>query len=262
MTNVSPSERSHRRSDADDSPTWQRQTGWEASLRRFGRDWAVVVTLGVLALLGFAKVGEDVFAHESTSFDGVIQAWMLAHQHPFADRVFTWITTVGGITGMCVLALAGAAYLVVRGHRRVAGRVLVAPVVAIALFSVIKRIYARPRPLGLSGIVDSSYSFPSGHSTASAAACCTLAYVLWREGFIGRGTAWLLAVVAPLLIGLSRLYLNVHWATDVLGGWCAGLLIAVLSAALYDRHRRRRATNPDAPVATRAEPTLSGPTSS
>jgi undecaprenyl-diphosphatase len=144
---------------------------------------------------------------------------------------------------MYVLSLGGAAYLWYRGHRRVAAGVLVVPVVANALFEIMKRVYARPRPLGLGGRVDSSYSFPSGHATVSAAVCCTLAYVLWREGLIGPRTALTLAMLAPFLVGVSRLYLNVHWATDVLGGWSVGLFIAVLSAALYNHHRRRRATD-------------------
>ena len=233
--------------------------GWREWLQRFVRDWIVVVLVGTCALVGFAKVGEDVFAHESTSFDGAVQAWMLAHQLPMLDILFLWITRVGGIAGMCVLALLAAAYLWYRGHRRVAAGVLAIPTVAIALFSVVKRIYARPRPFGLGGRVDSSYSFPSGHATASAALCSTLAYVLWREGFIGRWTALSFAVFAPLLIGASRLYLNVHWATDVLGGWSAGLFIAVLSAVLYNHHRRGHATDRGAPTASAAPTTSSTP---
>lgn len=215
---------------------------WRARLTRFSRDWAAVVLLATVALAGVAKVGEDVFAHESTSFDGAVQRWILAHQHAALDSLFYWITKLGGIAGMCVLAAAGAAWLWYRGHRRVAARVLAVPVIAIAAFNVVKRLYARPRPLGLGGRVDSSYSFPSGHATASAAVSCTLAYVLWREGMIGGRAALTLAIVVPLLVGFSRIYLNVHWATDVLGGWSAGLLIAVLSGALYDRYRRRRRT--------------------
>jgi undecaprenyl-diphosphatase len=142
---------------------------------------------------------------------------------------------------MTALSILGAVHLWYRGRRRVAASVLVAPAVAVALFLVLKRIYARARPAGLSGIVPSSYSFPSGHATASTAICCTLAYVYWREGFISRRTALLFAIVTPLLIGISRVYLNVHWATDVLGGWSAGLLIAVLCSLLYNRNRRRRA---------------------
>jgi membrane-associated phospholipid phosphatase len=243
MTSERSRSRARRLRDGTADPAAHRSTGWAAWFRRFVRDWALVVLIGAAALVGFAKVGEDVFEHESTTFDGAVQAWMMAHQVPLADRIFLWVTTLGGINGMCALALAGAAYLWYRGHRRVAAGVLVAPVVAITLFSVVKQLYARPRPLGLGGRVDSSGSFPSGHATASAAVCCTLAYVLWREGFIGRRTALAFAILVPFLVGASRLYLNVHWATDVLGGWCAGLLIAVLSVALYDRHRRRRATD-------------------
>jgi undecaprenyl-diphosphatase len=223
-------------------------------LKRFARDWAVVVAAGTLALLGFVKVGEDVFAHESASFDGAIQSWVLAHENPVLDRFFLWVTTVGGITAMCVLSLIGAAYLWYRHERRVAAGVLLAPTIAIALFAVVKQIYARPRPTGLGGVVSSSYSFPSGHATASAAVCCTLAYVFWREGFARGTTALAFATLAPLLVGCSRVYLNVHWATDVLGGWSAGLLIAVLSAALYDRYRRRRAVGLGAATLTTGFP--------
>jgi membrane-associated phospholipid phosphatase len=211
--------------------------------RRFVKDWITVVLVGTGALVGFAKVGGDVFAHESTGFDGAVQTWMLAHQLPLLHTIFLWITHLGGIMGMRVLALAGAVYLWYRGHRRVAAGVLVVPVVANALFEGLKRVYARPRPLGLGRGVDSSYSFPSGHATVSAAVCGTLAYVLWREGFIGPRAALAFATLAPLLVGVSRLYLNVHWATDVLGGWSVGLFIGALSAALYNHHRRRRASD-------------------
>ena len=181
-----------------------------------------------------------------TSFDAAVQSWVLAHQATWVEQIFRWITTVGGITGMRVLAGAGAAYLWSRGRRRVAAGVLLAAVVADILFHVVKPLVARPRPLGLGGLVDSSYAFPSGHATVSAAVCCTLAYVLWREGLVGGRPALMLAVIVPLLVGVSRLYLNVHWATDVLGGWFAGLLIAVLSALVYDRYGRRRAVDREA----------------
>lgn len=215
-------------------------TGWR---QPFVREWIRVVLIGAAALVVFAKVGADVFAHRTNGFDGTAQAWFLAHQNPQLETVFLWITRIGGIMGMRLLAVVGAAYLWFSGHRRVAAGVLVVPIVADFLFNLGKRIYARPRPLGLGGRVDSSYAFPSGHATVSAAVCCTLAYVLWREGLINRWAALAVAVLVPLLVGISRLYLNVHWATDVLGGWSIGVLIAALSAALYNHHRRRRASS-------------------
>src|SRR5882762_305216 len=200
---------------------------------------ARAVLFGALALVGFVKIGADVRSHECTRLDDAIQAWVLAHQDPVARRAFQWVTILGGITGMRMLALGGAAVLWSRGRRGAPMVVLVAPVVAATLFNLVKRVYARPRPLtgGFGGRVDSDFSFPSGHGTTSAAVCCTLAYVLWREGLISRSAAITLAVAVPLLVGCSRGYLNVHWTTDVVGGWCLGILIASLSVALYERLR-------------------------
>ena len=60
---------------------------------------------------------------------------------------------------------------------------------------------------------------------------------LWREELLTPGTALPLATVAPLLIGTSRVYLDVHWATDVLGGWSVGAAVAAISALVYERVR-------------------------
>jgi undecaprenyl-diphosphatase len=176
------------------------------------------------------------------SIDGAVQAWVLAHQYRPLHQLFFWITNAGGITAMKVLAALGAAYLWYRGRRVVGLGVILIPFITVPLFTVMKRVYARPRPRGLDGggaaqLTDSS--FPSGHATASVAVCCTLAYVFWREGFVGRTTAILVAVLVPFVVGLSRIYLDVHWATDVLGGWGLGLLIAGLAVVLYDRYGRR-----------------------
>jgi membrane-associated phospholipid phosphatase len=204
---------------------------------QLAKEWGVVVATGVVALLAVSKVGEDVFAGESTTFDKGVQAWMLAHQTPFLHTFFLWVTRVGGLSGMTVLALGAGAYLWRLHERRLAAIVLLAPAIAAGAFSLVKTIYARPRPIGLGGIVPSSYSFPSGHATASTAICCTVAYIFWRERLLPRTTAWLIAVAVPLLIGVSRVYLNVHWATDVLGGWSGGVLLALLSVILYQRQR-------------------------
>src|SRR5258708_11654206 len=117
-------------------------------LTRFLRDWAVVVILGALALLGTARVGEDVFAHESTAFDAAVQRWMLAHETPWLDSVFIVITNAGGVVPVCVLSAAGAGYLWYREKRRVAATVLLAPVAAVAGVSGVQKNPPRARPRG------------------------------------------------------------------------------------------------------------------
>ena len=171
-------------------------------------------------------------------FDDAVQGWVLAHQSLAVHRIFLAVTTLGGIIGMRVLAAIGALFLVVRRRYGAAALVAAVAIVADASFTLAKQVFARPRPQGLGAGVDSSGSFPSGHGTMSAAVCCTLAYVLWREGYLPGGAALGVATVPPLLVGISRVYLDVHWATDVLGGWVAGLLIALLAVSSYDRFRR------------------------
>ena len=201
------------------------------------RNWAAVVILGVLAMLAFAKLGEDVFQHETTAFDSAVRHWVVAHQSRPVAVFFAVVSTIGSVTPMVCVAIVGAAILLYRGRTHVAAAVLVAPAAAVASYLMLKNIFARVRPSGLGNILEGTYSFPSAHATSSSAICCTLAYVFWRERLVNGAAAILFAVFVPLLVGASRVYLDVHWTTDVLGGWSAGVLIAALSAALYNSSR-------------------------
>jgi undecaprenyl-diphosphatase len=212
---------------------------WRLWTKQFLRDWALTVVLGVVALLACAKLGEDVFSHETGTFDEAIQFWVDGHQNTFLYFLFFVITYLGSVGVMLGIALVGALWLWLRRGRHVAAAALIAPAAATVLFFSIKPLFARARPPISGHLVLGTYAFPSGHTTASTAVCCTLAYVYWREGFISRRLALWIATLPPFLIGVSRVYLDVHWATDVLGGWSLGLLVAVLGAALYDRNRRR-----------------------
>jgi undecaprenyl-diphosphatase len=85
---------------------------------------------------------------------------------------------------------------------------------------------------------EKTFSFPSGHAATSAAVMVTLCYVLAREEIISWRTAIILGGSVPLVVGLTRLYLDVHWTTDVVAGWTVGLFVAAMSAALYEYLRR------------------------
>ncbi|HJQ20586.1 MAG TPA: phosphatase PAP2 family protein [Gemmatimonadaceae bacterium] len=216
--------------------TWR--VRWSATLHRLWKEWALAVVLGAVALLACAKLGEDVFAHETGTFDDAVQHWMQAHQSPAATAIFLAITYCGSVGASLVAAALSAIWLWKSHGRRIAATVVLAPGVATAIFSVVKLLYARPRPVLAGRIPLHTYSFPSGHSTASAAVWCTLSYVTYREGLESKAQAVAVAILVPLLVGLSRLYLSEHWATDVLGGWSLGLLVSVIAGVLYERHQR------------------------
>jgi membrane-associated phospholipid phosphatase len=208
---------------------WLRSIAWQ---------WVGVVIAFTGALLLFAKIGEDVFDHESGTFDGVIREWILTHRTPFGTSLFLAVTLAGGTTLVTALAAIAAFWLWFARGRHLAAVMIAAAAVATASFVAIKEIFARVGPFGAAFVPHTtSYSFPSGHATVSAAVLSTLAYVLWRERLMAGRLALATSCVLFVAIGVSRVYLDVHWATDVLGGWCLGLGVAAGCAALYERWR-------------------------
>jgi undecaprenyl-diphosphatase len=86
-------------------------------------------------------------------------------------------------------------------------------------------------------------SFPSGHTTGAAVVATTAAYTLVRQGRASARSVVPAAVIVPLAVGVSRGYLDEHWASDVVAGWSIGIGIAMWSAALIEamaRSKRRR----------------------
>jgi len=135
------------------------------------------------------------------------------------------ITGLGGFTVVTLVTVVGA--LMFLFHKRWRHALVFVATVLLAELSSdwAKGFYGRPRP---DLVPHESYvysaSFPSGHSTLSAAAYLTLAVLIAGQE-TGRATKTLvfgLAVVLVLMIGASRVYLGVHWPTDVLAGWCLG----------------------------------------
>lgn len=204
------------------------------------RQWGIIVAVSLASLAAFAAVGEDVLERETSVFDNGVRSWMLAHRYQPLYRATVAITWLGNAVVLLGAALVVAAWLWHRSGRRTAAVIVTAPAVSTGLFAAVKALFERPRPAGAAQMHISTYSFPSGHATVSAAVLVTLAYVLAREKILPRPAAIALALIGPLVVGVSRLYLDVHWATDVLGGWAAGLLVAALSAALYERLRAGR----------------------
>ena len=174
----------------------------------------------------------DIFALNST-----VRAWMLAHQNPIAHQALAWASAVGSFRSVFWLSVLVSAYLVVIRRRRGVVACLLAPLLSVPVYTGIRRFYPHARPPSVAGLAEGTSSIPSAHTTASTAVYCTLAYVLWREGLLPAPVSLAVAIVMPLLIGVSRVYLDVHWATDVMGGWIAGILIAVVARIAYNRSR-------------------------
>lgn len=141
------------------------------------------------------------------------------------------LTALGGVGVLTLMTLLAAGFLLLQGKPR-AALLLLAAVGGGLLFSTLLKLgFDRPRPdLVPHGSRVYTASFPSGHSMMSAVAYLTLGGLLARVQPRRRLKVYLLvaAALVTVLVGLSRVYLGVHWPTDVLGGWAAGAVWAAL----------------------------------
>jgi membrane-associated phospholipid phosphatase len=199
--------------------------------------WTLIAIVSAIALAIFADIGEDVAEKSTGAFDNAVRAWFLAHQSPTVYKIAAILTSIGSPTVMVVVAIVAGIWFYRGPGRSKAGVMVAAPAAGGLLAGGMKLLYGRARPAGAALFNERTFSFPSGHAATSAAVMVTLCYVLARERIISWPAAILIGGMVPLIVGLTRLYLDVHWATDVVGGWTVGLFVAAMSAALYERLR-------------------------
>lgn len=203
------------------------------SLLRRIESRALLWVIGAAAALWcFFIVAGEVSEGETLGFDRRVLLALrnpLNPADPIGSRSFEEamrdVTALGGVTVMILVTVVGVLAFLMQRRRWHAG-ILAATVLAADLSSEgLKNFYGRPRPdLVPHGAYVYSASFPSGHSTLSAATYLTLAMLIASlEPTRGTKTmVFIVAVVLVLSIGVSRVYLGVHWPSDVLAGWCLG----------------------------------------
>ncbi|MBZ5594977.1 MAG: phosphatase PAP2 family protein [Acidobacteriia bacterium] len=154
------------------------------------------------------------------------------------------ITALGGATVLALLTIITGGFLLLDGRKHLAVFVYGAVASGFLVSSILKTLFQRPRPDLVPYVANfSTTSFPSGHSMLSALTYLTLGALLARSQERKRLKAYFLLVAALLtfLVGVSRVYLGVHWPTDVLAGWTAGASWAILCWLVARWLQRRRA---------------------
>ncbi len=204
---------------------------------------AVIATIGTLA---FAELAERVLAGGTQAFDVAILEWLHAHQSKPLTAIMVEMTYLG--TGTVVIVVVGvtALFLWHTEHKHSARLLLAATIGNILLNGALKLVYHRPRPTVFVWETTAvSSSFPSGHAMSATVVYGTVAYLLMRlqKHHWARMLTLTGAIILILLICLTRLYLGVHYPSDVLGGIIVGLAwasfcMATLEASLALARRR------------------------
>jgi undecaprenyl-diphosphatase len=206
-----------------------------ALLRWVGqRELGSLVAVSALALgaLVFTEVASEVREGDAQRIDRYL---LLALRNPndrsdplgppWLEEMMRDLTALGGVAVLTLLTLAVLGYLLLRRKPRAAGFVAASIFGAALAGALLKSVFDRARPdLALHLSLAQSSSFPSGHSMLSAAVYFTLGALLARleESVILKAYLLLCAAVLAFFVGLSRVYVGVHWPTDVLAGWAAG----------------------------------------
>ena len=204
------------------------------------RPWGIGASLGWLLtavlLCGFLLVMSGV-RHGDTwqNFDFSLVNLMAQLRTPNAEKFFTFFTHLGDGPTVAVLCIGAAAAALAFRQRRSAFVILASMSLAGLLSLIIKVVYARARPDASLALVETmGFSFPSGHSTMSVTLFGALYYWLWNHP--GRMRVWVLTafvlVVSVFLVGFSRIYLGVHYPSDVLAGFALGLACVVVATTV------------------------------
>ena len=201
------------------------------------KNWQVpwtLVAIAVAAMLawGFIVLLEEVSEGDTRAVDeAIILAFRVPGNpadpigEPWFEEAMRDITALGSAPTLIIAVLAVVGFLALAKAWRPAIFTLLASGGGLLLSSLLKYTIDRPRPdLVPHGNLIYTSSFPSGHSMMSAVVYLTLAALVTRliERKRLKGYALAVAMILTLLVGVSRIYLGVHWPSDVLAGWAAG----------------------------------------
>lgn len=189
----------------------------------------IPLCLVFLGTVGFAVMAWCYRTNVVAGLDETVIGWVFIIRRDWLTWAFRGITFLGSVTFIVTAALALTAAGI---RKKYSGRDLLifnlANICGVIIMQLLKMIFARERPpRPWLGTAD-GFSFPSGHSLMTALFYGFLLFMVVRTGKVRQGQKWMIAgilVCVPILVGLSRVYLGVHYASDVLAGWAVGVAL-------------------------------------
>ena len=206
---------------------------------RTGAFFLGALLVATTALFVFGWLAEEMLEGDTRQFDAFVRTAVHQFSTPAFTRVmqvFSFLGSVAAVTTMSLVAVCVSLYF---RHTRTAA-LLVVTMLGVAVLDVtLKHAFHRPRPAPFFGAAPNSYSFPSGHALGSFCFYGMLAAILapLARGRVAKFGIWMAAVVLIGMIGISRIYLGVHYPSDVFAGYCAAI-VWVGAVGFLDRSLR------------------------
>lgn len=190
----------------------------------------IILLICVIILIA---IMEDIFEKETLFIDLFIyKLIVLSMRNNVLTFIFKIITNLGGAYCLIIIAILCAIFI---KNKKIAFAMPVNLILSTMLNLMLKNIVERPRPIGYRLIDETGYSFPSGHSMISAAFYGLIIYFIWKnvKNTKLKYISCILLAVLILLIGISRIYLGVHYASDVLGGFTISIAYLIIFTSTF-----------------------------
>ncbi len=187
-----------------------------------GRKLLIGLSLIVFLVIGFMVSGKP----EGVLLDQSIMDLVHANNNIIVIRIMEVISFLGSEVFLFPVMGTAIAYFTIKKRYYIAGLLLVSSLGSFIVNYILKQIFQRPRPFEYFLVEQGGLSYPSGHSMVSMTMFLTIAYLLTRKRMNGRykKRIWIAVFIYILLMGISRVFLGVHWPSDIIGGYAAGYL--------------------------------------
>jgi undecaprenyl-diphosphatase len=195
--------------------------------------------MSILCAIGFICLALWYGGQKVKSFDQSMISFVQGMESPALTNIMKFFTSIG--TGLPIVIITIIILFVlyfVLGHRRELLLLLGVTVCSALLNVILKQLFHRERPTLHRLVEQTGLSFPSGHAMAAFSLYAILIYLLWRHTSTSFGRIILIAVGSLLIaaIGISRIYLGVHYPSDVIGGYLASGSLVFMSIGIYQRY--------------------------
>lgn len=209
-------------------------------------DVMIGIAIAAVSVCIFAVIAFDVIGNEIVQFDTVITNYIQSFRGPLMNPFMIAVTFLGKVWGVLLFGIPALLWLYRRSGAYIESVMLLISTVGGTLINVmLKHIFRRERPQLSQLVTETSLSFPSGHATVAFVFFGMVGYLLWRHAEGRVGMRWLISIGFPafmIWMGISRVFLGVHYPSDVLAGFASGafwLAVCVTVLHLWETRLRQ-----------------------
>ena len=185
-----------------------------------------IIILSIISLILLMVIGVNIRAsEEGILFDEKIMKYVHNRTTPIGIEIMKKISFFGSAKFFLSLGLIIFLFMFWKKNLEGMALVVLSTLGSYGVNFLLKNIFVRTRPLKYFLIEQGGYSFPSGHAMVSMSFYATMTYLIMKNKDKNKKTLWILSFLIIALIGFSRIYLGVHWPTDILMGYLLGYLV-------------------------------------